>query len=722
MRPAWDRDDLKGLLLEHVEKAVLGLAVILVGLVLYLGLTREGVDPTLTPDRLQQESEAARRQIHATKWEDIKNQPERNPRGDFDIRVRESQQAASSTPYVITLPWNPPLGKPGLKRTDPELLPPEQLEVAAAVGPLAVVGAPSPLASLEAAKASSDEAKPNKEEQQDRAPQAGRRGGGKGRGGKGGRGRPGAGEGDEGSEQLGALGGLGGLGGKGRGGPGAASGFGGPGRVEGAEKRVPAEVVGGYRPANSGSGDEIGVRTGYVIAVKAVVPVRKQKKLYDQAFADAVGYVPSRDRYEILLVQLERADVTEDPDRELQDKDFTLVAAGKASYFQIPAANKKNAWINPREGSGAWHGTPPELVDSRYVDPAGTFPCPPLMIRPLEPLMKHSRTPRGTGQPQPTASAPSGGPAPGQGRRPRNRAGGGGKGAAMSSMFGLSGDNDGQDNASNPSGGMPGRSGMPPGMGPMSGRMGAGMPGMPGMPGMSGTGGAPAQPGAAGGQPNTPPDDVEYRLIRVYDLTPQPGRKYRYRIRLFVRDPNSLVPVGQEFAAPERKHLAQSVIERLEKAEAEAAKSGGPVPYYRTTAWSSVSPVIGLPETNRVATGPADRILFSRGGSAAVFGARPELQAVRWERHGPSATGRAVGVVWSDRFRTDVAWEFPVRRGTVLNIVRNEIELLDPVSLVVKQYPKPPEDTSKTRRRRGRRNEAPEAPPEPVPVETDMIV
>ena len=689
-----DSKAIQDFLLQHVEKIVLALAVLFVLLLTYFGLTRKGFDTTRTPDRLANQASQARDQVHRTTWDQVKDEPERNPRGEYDVRVKESQQVAVASPYVGEIPWKPPLGKPGSKRVDPELLKPEKLEVVGAVGPLAVKGGSYMLASLPDATVGTKRKK-KKDKDEDKGARSG--GKGKGGGGKGG-----------GKNGAGGLGGaMGGLGG----GP-DMMGSGGDAPAVAATKRVPASAVCGYRPGGSSAGGGGGAMPGMglaggkgggggsgtastgeaapkaasFIAVKAIFNVRKQRELYEQALANSVGYDPTRDRFEIVYAYLARADVTDDPDRELTDKDFQNVAYGTASEFVVATGKKRKPWVNPREQS-KWHGVPEEVVDPLYVDRVATFPCPPIMLRCLEPFMKHSLSPV---KKNVASAASAGGQGGAMGMGGAMPGMGGGKGGMMGP--GGAGD-DGDDDGAGGGGGGLGMGG--PGVGGMGMGMGMGGKGSP-RGGMMG-GGMP------GGSAKSPDEDIDYKLIRMYDFSPQPGRKYRYRIRLLVRDPNNPNRPGQsEFTAPARRHLSRQVIERIAKEREAARKANQMIPFWRETQWSEPSPVVSLPDMTRVAIGPVAPGLTSKAAPIGPASANPDvpraIQYIRWERTLPQANG--VGIVWRDDLATDMSIEKPVTRGSVLNDERDKVDVVDPVSLAVKQYPKPPEPPKRGARRR----------------------
>ena len=165
-------------------------------------------------------------------------------------------------------------------------------------------------------------------------------------------------------------------------------------------------------------------------------------------------------------------------------------------------------------------------------------------------------------------------------------------------------------------GGMPG-AGPAPGD-PMSLESSMGAGGYPGMaPGMMPGMGPPAPvqlsldaDGQYGmpGMPSVRP--VKYKMIRFFDLTAEPGKTYRYRVRVMMEDPNR---PQNKAAEPNPRILDQAVADRLAKVTAEdedVAKKTGKErrTYWLQTEWSEPSePVTPLSPENFVgggATGP----------------------------------------------------------------------------------------------------------------------
>lgn len=125
-----------------------------------------------------------------------------------------------------------------------------------------------------------------------------------------------------------------------------------------------------------------------------------------------------------------------------------------------------------------------------------------------------------------------------------------------------------------------------PGYG-MAGRFGGGMMGGRGeMEGGPGYGGGGAMPGAATARTSLP-KGVDHLLLRFFDFTVEPGKKYKYRVTLVLGDPNVGLPANV---------LAASVLDR-QRTEAQAARAKKqPMPdFRRIEGWSDPSPTVGIP-------------------------------------------------------------------------------------------------------------------------------
>jgi hypothetical protein len=108
---------------------------------------------------------------------------------------------------------------------------------------------------------------------------------------------------------------------------------------------------------------------------------------------------------------------------------------------------------------------------------------------------------------------------------------------------------------------------------------------------------APGMNGAQAAQTLTP--DVVNKLFRFVDLTAVPGKTYRYRVQLWLANPNFVNPSTQTSTAPlMERHLAKPQLGKLAR---------------RETAWSEPSPPITIPSVHRIL---ADSIVTAGGRGA----------------------------------------------------------------------------------------------------------
>ncbi len=406
------------------------------------------------------------------------------------------------------------------------------------------------------------------------------------------------------------------------------------------------------------------IERAYWAVVVAKVPIREQLKLYQDAFEKAkLGFDPMRDfpQYKGFLVQ--RAEIVPGKDLEWKpvpvfDGQRKSIASNKPLHPSAVATSVMDQLY--AAAAQFWAGMSPDVIDQRFSDYVLTFPLPPLVGRdwgpeathpdipliadtpPLEeelsPLAAAAVTPE---QPAatdessafsstvPLGTLPGAGPGAGPGAR------------GMRGGFGQPGPG-------------PGRFG-PEMMGPMSGYRGGeeGRGSMERMGGPEGGGRsfASAMPSAATTRTSLP-KGVDHLLLRFFDFTVEPGKKYKYRVSLVVADPNYVMPDNA---------LAPAVLDRRRQ-ESQAAKAKKlPRPEYRRIeGWSDPSPIVGIPLS---------------GGARLVDVKPPAAEKINDE---PSAK------LLVDSFDTDdegnaiqAAVEKEFRRGNVANLVE-EVEYLVP--------------------------------------------
>src|SRR5207244_1634887 len=79
--------------------------------------------------------------------------------------------------------------------------------------------------------------------------------------------------------------------------------------------------------------------------------------------------------------------------------------------------------------------------------------------------------------------------------------------------------------------------------------------------------------------------NVDYWLLRFFDFTVEPGKKYKYRVKLALADPNSEAM---------RDTLSPEVVDRLTK-ESQNSKDKKPAGARIVAQWSEPSPTVGIP-------------------------------------------------------------------------------------------------------------------------------
>lgn len=314
------------------------------------------------------------------------------------------------------------------------------------------------------------------------------------------------------------------------------------------------------------------------VVLTGLIEHRKQKEAYDTAFQEAAQWDPQRDYPDYVFYRVERAEV--DPRVETAELKWTPIHVMNMLALQ-------DLWLQPGV----------ELVDPMYLPPPRgsvtlAYPLGPLQNREWGPEVAHPpEIPISEGPV--TAMAASGMPGMGgemygmmTGKKKATSAGKGGKAEVEESeeeaakrieaekkaraerrkkaRQKLMQQPDEPDVFETPGAGMAGgmaggmatpgpemygmgttmpRRRMPGGMpgGAMPGSMPGAMPGMgsstmyPTMPGMRG---ARRRPGLEDEEATEEVQEVEHLLFRFFDFTVQPGKHYRYRVKLVLANPN----------------------------------------------------------------------------------------------------------------------------------------------------------------------------------------
>ena len=312
------------------------------------------------------------------------------------------------------------------------------------------------------------------------------------------------------------------------------------------------------------------------VTLMAVVPFQKQIDEFDKKLSTSLDYDPKRDFPSYLAFRVQRADVTElDPATESDKLPWQNLGSPETKVLAELLGTETPAGITP----GLYAGVPPEVVDPNYLSEVLTLPAPPYLQRDLWDLLTHPDVPLYTGANY-TDTTLTGGAAAATPAGdddvpsvPMMRTG-----AAGGGMPGGPGGGDG--------GYGPGRGGIGGGMrgafgGGRGGSASEGMPGGGGRGGYSPTrtgGGYSAMRGGEDGggyggaygsaQTYTPP---KYQLIRFIDTHVERGHKYRYRIRVYLHDPNH--PDTTTYYVPSAASLSGEVRKRVKALDdADAAK------------------------------------------------------------------------------------------------------------------------------------------------------
>jgi len=682
---------LKGFIVQHAEKAIFGMVLVLVAVFVYSSATLESVDEGQSPSSLKGSAGGALKNLqNANAWATIG--PERQRKVDnYPALAGIAGSPVDPQPYTGD-PWIKELFRRQQKRQDPAMYQPEQVEAEAGVFAIMMrtrILDDTWLDSKDAIAKAKEPPKPKpKPRRRTRMP-----GGSSGM------------YGDMGDMYGSMMPGMPGADGSGSSMPSMGDEYGSmmPGApgvgTTGIRRQLGQFYIShylskGYRPGGGMSMGMPGVvnappgvaaKSFPMVAVKALVPYEKQWEEYERALANATGYSPMHDIPKYLLFVAERAEVPDDPNAELQWQPVSN------SSFAMKAAME-------------FAGIPPEVADETYLLPGIlTMPIPPVLLQPYDSLALHSQVPKkqlatnlamaqpatgeqgkegskeeakpgAEGAPKPTTDFSEGlpqiplagaGAAGGYGMMPGMAPGmPGSMPGMMPGMMPYPGADAGSGSTM-----YAGEYGMAPGMdmaGSGSGYPGS-MPGGYGMPGygMPGTYGAPGMPAVR---------PVKYKMIRFFDLTAEAGKTYRYRVRVMLEDPNR---PQNKAAEPNPRILDQAVADRLAKVTAEdedVLKKTGKErrTYWLQTEWSEPSEPVTVVEPAGFAGGSATGPRFIR--------LPPNGPSVEYEE----PKGNVAAVIWDERRATEVPAEREVLRGAFLSF-QQDVDVLHPITLQIRR-------------------------------------
>lgn len=158
---------------------------------------------------------------------------------------------------------------------------------------------------------------------------------------------------------------------------------------------------------------------------------------------------------------------------------------------------------------------------------------------------------------------------------------------------------------------------------------------------------------------------VPYKLVRFFHFSAEPGKMYRYRIRVFLEDPNN-----PQKAALEDELLDDSVIDRVKQVsvrDQKISKARGVDfrTYWRITDWSEPSDIV------RISSVPSEML----AGPAEAAGARTGKR------------GKITVAAWDKRYGVKVPLEQSVQVGSVLNATA-DADVLHPAQLDIRRLEK----------------------------------
>lgn len=623
---SFDSAKLQQMLMLHVEKLVLGVVLLAVIWFVYQGASLPMLEDSKTPDQLTQKAQQMTTEIgNANHWQVI--YPDRKPLAEHPVQalVKQGQQANASTAYPISNGWNPPNFAKAISRPDPRLFAPTNVKVVVLHGPLAVLPRQTDVDPI-LAKAAEVNPAVGAEGQQPGVirPQPAQPA------------RPGQQRPPTTRPKRGGL--L-------EGGPQAGYGEGiappmmmQPGGAPGqAGARVlPPEAIVGYH-----GGAEIIAREARAAVIMAAVPLEKQFEEYEKAFKEALDYDPTRDLPRYILYVVERADVTDNP--ALDPAQATWQA------LDLPKALGE---------MNLWGPSPREVVDPSALDPILTNRIPPFMQREIYEALIHPDIP--------LAKVEVADPNAAQAARPGDIAAANAAGNSVDLL-----DPNAAPIAANPN--QPGGEGMV--------RPGQAMPGPRGYPAMMPPGGARGYGEGMQGSPGAQASLAKFRLLRFTDTTLQPFRKYRYRVKLLLEDPNNPYagPTAPRWdpsrntplRKPSIQSMSQAALARVRRAD--TAK----YPFLLETEPSEPSDIVELPQINRYFAGKAT----AGNGNPLAIGT-PGNSTLTPPIYSTQSSTNLLTVEFDNKLAVDIPAEKEVYRGSTLNFEK-EVDVIHPSLLAI---------------------------------------
>lgn len=632
-----DADKLKDFLLYNFEKFIVVVVIGLAGFLVYSGWDREDITEKIQPDKLKERAVAVKNEVENDDHSEAVIEG-RAPEFIIDDQLAKNRKDLDFATYdnpEFNGFWEKPISFSNIKRTDPTIAKPKSVLVKNAIYTIAVRSTREdyPIASLEAAEALEIEEKRPERTSRSRSSRGG---------------RGGAGEMDEEMEmEMGGMEDYGDemmeMGGMGMGMGGEAGG--------GGNRRMSPDYDEGFRPTAKPRFSQPEVqdnpvpKLAYFIAGTALVPHKEIAESYKKALAEATDvYDPRRrDQPKYVNFEVQRADVTDKSVDELVEADWVARADKLQTTFDAAT------W---------WCGTAPEVVPADYRAPGFTMWIPPILLDDYKHLVTHPDIPM-------------------KSKRELDAA----KDDAANDDTPVDVNIDDVVSATDGSGGGG------PGMSGYGGGMDMDMDEMEMEMGMGGSFGGPSTMAIE-------TDPVEYKLIRFYDFAyaqlprfrasnwrdpnePKRGRKYVYRVRFAVNDPN--FPSDKSLQPPGRS-LAPEVYQRVTALDAKAVQENGKRDFNLWSEWSEPSAPASLPALNRFYVGDVKEVKTRRaniGGRTVIVESKPPVAEVVTSSFAPG-----LGVF--------VPMRMDVTEGSILSVEADEekgADVVDPITLEVKKLP-----------------------------------
>jgi hypothetical protein len=626
------------LFIVHAEKIALTIAMLLSGYLIYAGMgagvNDQGKGFTKTREDLDTRITEANNEITDGSWEQEQDTYSEDLVTSYENQAKNSQITINSDDYSPNHLFNPPSNRIITRREDPQLYPVMDIRTVALTGPVAYILGENdidPTADDKPAQEVIETKRPIRKSSKNETKTPFGGGAMDGMGGMDGMdgmmgGMDGMMGGDENSTRpirklrsdRGQI-----LGYRPTGGNSGAMGGMESGGMESGGMESGGMESGGMESGGMESGGTSGLtknkpmgtpvaRSRTMVAGTALVPFKQQFDEFERALAMRSGYDGLRDQPDYVFMYVERVDVTSDPTQVVDENQWQKIMHTKA-------------WRNEQK---KWHSTATEIVSSSYLNPYISLQCPPVMIRNLDDLLRHPLIPLAG---MTTKKSTDNEAVEETQEEPEEN-------SENADLPGGLANNQPNENT-NSDGALGGMDGMMGGTGGMDGMMG----GMGGMDGMM---------GGAGISNNIP----DYKLVRFYDFSAEIGHVYRYRVKLFIEDPNHPNTKSddeyRDHPVPTQVTLKDDVIQRIKQLDDSLI-------FWRETPWSEPSEPIAV----------LNLLQFAAGTTAVVKTSRDPISKQLFQDHEPSGVVKAI--IWDERRAVDIMFDRPVHRGSLMNFSVN---------------------------------------------------